>query len=331
MASSVLVIANERDIHTRAVCSALRRDHGIEAVVIDMGAVVSGPCAYRQDGGGTVRTAGDVELSDIRAVWCRRPSPAVIPPGVDPAEQVFRQAECDALVQGLLWSLDCAWFNHPGAQHVAANKLVQLAAARDAGLCVPDTLVTNDPESAAEFIAARRGPTVYKRTGLGTEFTETKLVLAADLSRLDGIRFAPTTFQQYIEGRCDVRVVWMAGHTWAVRIDSQAGAGWLDSRLDNTVAFTALDLEPEVLDPLGRMMAKLELTFGVIDLRVCAADGRTYFLEVNPQGQFAYLEIKSGVPIVRGVAAVLTETGGGGGRHIAPVVGPAPNRSPCRG
>jgi hypothetical protein len=114
-----------------------------------------------------------------------------------------------------------------------------------------------------------------------------------------------------------VRIVWVAGQAWAVRIDSQTGAGWVDSRMDNSVAFTPYDLDDDVVASLHRLMESLGLVFGVIDMRVSAADGQIYFLEVNPQGQFAYLEIKTGLPITRSVAALLAEPSRVRGRGTA--------------
>jgi hypothetical protein len=44
----------------------------------------------------------------------------------------------------------------------------------------------------------------------------------------------------------------------------------------------------------------------VLDLQL-DRDGRYWFLEVNPQGQFVYLELKSQVPFVEPFAGFLAE------------------------
>jgi hypothetical protein len=80
----------------------------------------------------------------------------------------------------------------------------------------------------------------------------------------------------------------------------------VDSRLDNSVEFTQCQLPADVDAALGRCMRSLGLLFGVVDLRV-GVDGVTYFLEVNPEGQFAYLEFKSGSPIFSTLAALLAD------------------------
>jgi hypothetical protein len=85
------------------------------------------------------------------------------------------------------------------------------------------------------------------------------------------------------------------------------------------VAFEPYELPARVSELLNLLMRKLGLAFGVIDLRVSAVDGQIYFLEVNPQGQFAYLEIKSGLPIFHSLAALLARVA-----PLSPATKPAP-------
>lgn len=304
----VIVVANESDIHAKALCATLLSDFGLTAHILDIARFPKMMGDYRQATCLRSLSMGSVVLDDVQSVWWRRPAHCDVPKSLDPSQDDFSQAECDGFVQGLLWSLDAVVINDPGAQHTASRKIVQLTAAQAVGLAVPDTLITNDPSIAVRFVADRPDRTIFKRTGTSPgQFTETRLVTTDHLSGIDGIRYAPTTFQEYIAAECDIRVVWIGGEAWAVRIDSQAGAGCVDSRLDNTVAFTPFDLPAAVSKALDALMQKLGLVFGVIDMRVSADDGQIYFLEVNPQGQFAYLEIKTGLPIFRSLAGLLAE------------------------
>ena len=306
MGSTVLVVAHELDLHAKAVCSTLRSDFGVNAVQLDTADLPSAASAYRQKWGNSSRFVGEANLDDIKSIWWRRPKRCNIPSSLDLSHDEFRQTESDEFVQGLLWSLGATWVNDPGAQHVALRKIVQLEAAKTVGLPVPETLITNDPEVAEAFLSGRPGPVICKRTGTGSnQFSETRVVTEADLPRLHAIQLAPTTFQEFIEPDCDLRVVWISGQAWTVRIDSRAGAGWVDSRMDNTVSFQPWELPASTSEGLDALMRKLGLAFGVIDLRISARDNLVYFLEVNPQGQFVYLEVKTGLPIVRSVAASL--------------------------
>jgi hypothetical protein len=311
----VLVVAEDGDVHARAVCAILRREHGIDPIMVDTTSFPGKAGSFHLSESCPSNVFDGAEMFGVRSVWWRRAFPCDVPQSVNLSHNEYRQAECDGFIQGLLWSLPATWVNDPGAERVASRKIVQLAAAKSAGLPVPETLITNDPERASEFIAARPVPTIYKRTGTSrSEFSETRLIGSEDLQRLGSIVSSPTTFQDYIEAEADIRVVWVAGKVWAVRIDSQSGAGWLDSRLDNRVEFTLVELPQKTTTALQVCMLRLGLVFGVIDLRV-GTDGEIYFLEVNPQGQFAYLEFKTGAPIFRSVADLLQDPRRKDGSH----------------
>lgn len=307
MTTPVLIVAHELDVHAAAVSSHLRGHFGIAALQVVLAQFPLSTARFTSTRDCRAHSWDGIDLDSVRAVWWRRPARSTVGRSVDPDVDTFRQAECDHFAEGLLWSLDAVFVNDPAAQHRAARKLVQLHTARSLGLNVPDTVVTNDATVASEFLEGLQRRAICKRTGTGSTFTETRLVTTADLPRLTGIRSSPTTFQEFIDGRYDLRIVWIAGEAWAVRIDSQTGAGWVDSRMDNSVAFTPYDLDDDLAAALHQLMGSLGLAFGVIDLRVSATDGRVYFLEVNPQGQFAYLEIKTGLPITRSVAGLLAD------------------------
>ncbi|MGW5381727.1 hypothetical protein [Nocardia sp. NPDC003963] len=303
---SVLIVSESDDLHAAAMEATLREQHSLVPLRLDLRDFPREPGSFRMAENSVERSlAGLAGLDEVRSVWWRRPHPAAVPAGVRADDNAYRQAECDAFVQGLLWSLGAQWVNDPGNDRIAHRKIVQLDTARRAGCAVPETLITNDPDEARAFIETRGDPVVFKRTGTSrAEFAETRLVAAADLDRLGGIRWAPTIFQRYIDPECDLRVVWVDGQEWAVRIDSRAGAGRVDSRLDTSVDFAPALLPAAVSKSLATLMGTLGLSFGVLDLRV-GLDGEYYFLEVNPQGQFAYLEIKTGLPIFTSLANLL--------------------------
>ncbi|MQY20871.1 MvdC/MvdD family ATP grasp protein [Nocardia macrotermitis] len=303
---SVLIVTEADDLHADAMVATLRKHHGVNPIRLDMRDFPRATGSFRLDRAGTARSLSHVHgLDEVGAVWWRRPHRAVVPSGVRRDDDDYRQAECDGFLQGLLWSIPAVWVNDPGTDRTATRKIVQLETARRAGFVIPETLVTNDPDEARSFVDSRPGAVVYKRTGTGpAEFSETRVVTPADLSRLDTIRSAPTTFQDYVEADCDLRVVWIDGVEWTVRIDSQSGVGRVDSRLDTSVDFTPQRLPATVSKSIATVMGALGLTFGVLDIRL-GTDGEYYFLEVNPQGQFAYLEIKTGLPIFRSLAGYL--------------------------
>jgi glutathione synthase/RimK-type ligase-like ATP-grasp enzyme len=64
------------------------------------------------------------------------------------------------------------------------------------------------------------------------------------------------------------------------------------------------ELPSETASRITRLMVRLGLVFGCIDL-VEEADGTLTFLEVNPAGQWMWIENFTGIPISERVAGLL--------------------------
>ena len=311
MRPAVLVAAHRNDVHVEVVKAALERRHRRRVHTLWMaGFPTLSNGSFEMDAGGSRRwlcdEGVDLPLDDVVSVWWRRPTPCQPPrifTGLDGGE--FVQAECDHFLEGLLWSLDCLWINNPQNDRRGSRKVVQLAAARDVGLEVPRTLVTTRPDEARRFYEQATGRVIFKRVGTSPgPASKTSFLDSSSVAALDAIRASPTIFQDYIEGTGDVRVVWIDGDAWAVHIDSQAGVSPEDCRFDLSVRHVAMDVPDEVAQAIDGLMAKLGLTFGALDFRV-SIDGRWIFLEVNPSGQFLWLQERAGVPIAEALASRL--------------------------
>src|SRR5207249_3016869 len=131
------------------------------------------------------------------------------------------------------------------------------------------------------------------------------LVTAKDLrEHEEGIRLAPVIFQEFIEKAFDVRVTVVANQIFAARIDSQivesARVDWRRSDTDQ-LPHAPLAL-PEALSlRCFKLIRRLGLEFGAIDFVVDRA-GRYYFLEINPNGQWAWLQDRLGFDIAGAIA-----------------------------
>lgn len=305
--ADVVIVAADDDPHAAIVQTLLERDFSRAVAVLDLRAFPSdatgtfelGPSGMMKD-----TSFDDVDLTLAKAIWWRRPTPCHI----DDAnmDRTHIQAESDHFVDGLFLSSSAFWVNEPAAQRRASRKLYQLKLALAAGLSVPATLVTNDPQRARDFV--RSTPDcVFKRIstapGLGTK---TQTVTGNTLNRLESIRSCPVVFQEYIRPGYDVRVTWIGKDVFPMRIETSESAFPEDSRLDYTVPHEPFELPPRVRECLGRLMDRLGLVFGAIDLRV-DPNGQFFFLEVNPAGQFAYVELLTGLPVMRAMAALLAQ------------------------
>ena len=77
-----------------------------------------------------------------------------------------------------------------------------------------------------------------------------------------------------------------------------------DTRLALDTQYEAMELPKDVSEKVFVFMRSLGLVFGCIDLRI-DAKGNYVFFEINPQGQFLYIEIWTGQPISQAVAQLL--------------------------
>ena len=173
------------------------------------------------------------------------------------------------------------------------------------GLRVPDTIVTSDPAAAEAFVEKHGRRVIHKAmTAPRNHLLDTRRWCEDDRKALADVAIAPTVFQELIDGPADLRVTIVGKELFAARIETAAGRAGIDSRLDSDAPCHAYDLPPDLVARLLALMAALGLAYGTIDLKV-TDDGEHVFFEVNTQGQFLYIEILTGLPITRAMAALL--------------------------
>jgi len=161
------------------------------------------------------------DLAAVRSVWWRRPQPFGLDEAMsDSDDRSFAYGECHAAIMGLWSCLDTHWVNNPEREEVAARKVYQLNVAAGLGLRIPRTLVTNDPESAATFIAGEgaRG-TIYKAfSATERAWRETRLLRPEERAHLDAVRFAPVIFQEHIRADIDLRITMIGDEIFPAEI-----------------------------------------------------------------------------------------------------------------
>lgn len=309
----ILVVSHPRDDHARAVCDLLDA-MGAEVEQFDLGdyprrASLAFDYAPGRPPHFVLRQGGRAaDLTRCGAAWWRRPQPFDLGDDVtEPGERAFAYAECHEAVMGLWHALDATWVNDPERNEVAGKKAYQLRAAAEAGLCVPATLISNDPEAARAFVA-RTGAarTVYK-SFLATEqhWRETRVLRDEELDLLDHLAVAPVIFQEFVPADVDLRVTVVGDRVFPAAIHSTRTRYPVDFRMDlDDVPMEPAALPADVEAGLRRLMARLGLRYGAVDLRRTPG-GAHLFFEVNPAGEWLFVEQKTGQPITRAVAELL--------------------------
>lgn len=257
--------------------------------------------------------------SEVGGIWYRRPAQFEFSSEFTPAIHLFAEQESRSTIMGLWEILNCVWINHPEANRIAELKVKQLKLATEVGLEIPKTLVTNKPADAKRFFRETRGKgVIIKRLGGGIvldgnegSMLYTSIVSEKNIKDVDKVRYVPTLFQEYVEKDLELRITVVGSKVFACEIHSQksekAKIDWRRDTLNLLHREHKLPAETEfkVVD----LVHKLGLNFGAVDM-ILTPDGKYVFLEINPNGQWGWIEDLTGMPISEEIINLLTKTHG---------------------
>ncbi len=169
---------------------------------------------------------------------------------------------------------------------------------------MPSTVITNDPDEARMFAAHQPGGVVCKplwnttyRVGGQPHSVWVREVGATDIT--DAVAVCPHVFQARVSKEFDARVTAVGGQLFAVRIDSP-DIDW--RRRQDLMTCTSIDVPETVAQAAVAYLAEFGLNYGAFDFAV-TAEGVWYFLECNPNGQWAWQPADT----TRAIAHAITE------------------------
>ncbi len=309
MKTYAIILSAADDVHACAVAAEIMTEHGGRALILDTAHYPQHWRITSRIGGdrapGWLLRAGDLELADdeVAGVWWRRPKSHRIPSEVtDRKVRRFCAQESAAAFSGWIHGLGRDVINPLAAEMVANKKPYQLLRARDAGLRVPNTVVTNDPAEARSFVESQPHGVIFKvLTATSWTFANTRMFRQKHARHLKNLRFAPIIFQEYIDVAYDIRATIVDDAIFCVSLETQHPKARVDWRLDLSARIEPHTLPKPVAGRLLALMRALGLRFGAIDLRLTPG-GDYVFLEVNPAGQFLFCDIHGGQSIASAVA-----------------------------
>ncbi|MGF7009315.1 MvdC/MvdD family ATP grasp protein [Aminobacter sp. BE322] len=257
----------------------------------------------------TIKDGQTFSIEEITGVYFRQPRAPNVPDGTADTDRLFVQRELKETLRGLWRLIDTRkWLNHPRDLWLASNKLEQLAVAGRLGFRIPETCVSMSATRVRAFYDEHDGRIICKAVKNGFSHDNDTVTLAmtrrvdrAFIDNFDSYAAVPMIYQREIAKAYDVRVTLIGDRLFPVAIHSQ-------EREDTEVDWrhwdvSAFDLRHEQIElpqdvaAYCRAIAKhFNLGFAAIDL-VRGIDGLFYFLEVNPNGQWAWIEQKTGYPI----------------------------------
>ncbi|GGY27773.1 ATP-grasp ribosomal peptide maturase [Streptomyces xanthochromogenes] len=310
----VLVVTALGDITADLVLAELY-GRGVPAVRLDpsadfpSAATMSARVGRGAFTGEVTTSSRTLDLSAVRSVYWRRPTPFINPQSAETPAQRFGVEQSRRGYMGVLTALPGArYVNHPGRNQEAENKALQLATAARLGFEVPDTLITNVPADAVKF-ATDHGKVIYKpvhRVHLSGEDgrNRTVWVRAVHADELDdSIALCPHLFQACVPKVADIRLAAVGEEVFASRIDTDGDH--LDWRQDQSlITCSPVPVPCSVRETVRAFLHAFGLTYGAFDFALDAS-GRWWFLECNPNGQWAFVDEATTGAIASALADIL--------------------------
>lgn len=265
---------------------------------------------WRAEGASLTLSTGRVDLRDVTAIWFRRP---VLPRlSGDGERATWAAREAREALDAVWRTFGGRFVNRPECNQLASVKPEQLVRAARLGFAVPPTVVTNEPKEAVAFLAthprAIAKPLFSGRVpgGDAEGLFFTTLLDEAAREAAASLGPEPYLFQAFVDKDYDVRVTVIGDLVFAARIDSQTSD---DARVDwrkgaQTSAHSIEELPGEVRERCLTLVREYGLSFGAIDL--AAVDGDYVFFEINPNGQWAWVEQLTGLPLRSAMADLLS-------------------------
>lgn len=200
------------------------------------------------------------------------------------------------------------------AEFLSLSKLSILSIFNDCGLETPPTLVTTMKQDLAKF-KEQHGDIIIKSLSDGVRFQRsnrnykiyTEELSESSMANLNE-KFFPTLVQKKIDRNFEIRSFYLNGkfYSMAIFITEKINLE-VDYRIHmqrKGLRMIPYQLPNEVESKMRNVMKKLSLDTGSFDI-IKALDGKYYFLELNPSGQFGALSEVCNYYIEKSIAKYL--------------------------
>lgn len=271
----------------------------------------------------------DIDPADVKVVWFRRwtYSADMSVPQLF-ADQSYRTdtnvffacshfyKELQGVTKFLFSSFSSAkWLGQP--QTSAPNKLLVLKLALEAGLDVPDTLVTADFNELQRFIA-KHGAVITKPIGDILLCTRDNRQFATYTAAIDEEYLTehaqhaafPSLYQEKLEKKYEIRTFYLDGECYSMAMFTQqrptTQGDFRKYCHEDPVRTVPYKLPASIEVAIRKLMKELCLDTGSIDI-VRTTDDRFVFLEVNPVGQFGMVSTPCNYNLEQKVARYLAD------------------------
>lgn len=316
----ILIVTNRKDFTADFVILGLR-EQNIEFLRFnteDFPQKASFVYSYPDNANRLYFSDKNLNLSNVNSIWYRRPVNPKFSADTPNNVQDFVSNESKEALLGLWRTMDCLWVNHPDKNRLAENKIEQINRAYSYGFQIPPTLITNKPDLALDFIKNFNGEVIVKTlrqsfvsNSNGNSIIYTNIVNEKHLKNIELVKNCPVIFQRFIKKKSDIRVNIFGEDIYATELCSQQSnnekirVDWRRARIDE-IEHKPYNLSEDISDKIIRFTRSYGLEFGALDF-VRSDNDELFFLELNPNGQWGWIEHLTKQPLRKALIKLLTQ------------------------
>lgn len=260
-----------------------------------------------------------VLTNEINVIWNRRPGKPYDffseeeKPSL--ATQRYVNDQWYSWLEALQLIPEVTWINSPASNDAMESKIRQLYLASKMGFTVPQTFITNDPVIVKSQIDKFDGKVIAKAlySPLIEEPNMDYFIFANELTdsnfdsyvNSDGIKISPCIIQEPILPKVDYRVTVIGNIVIPAQIasenESSIDTDWRKQK--KGLNFVSCKLPDSVESLCRKYVKECGLLFGAIDL--VEQNNKFVFLEINPNGEWGWLQKPYGFPIAETLADLM--------------------------
>jgi len=324
--AQLLIVTSQDDIHTDVVIKELENST-IEPIRLNSDTLIqesSYTFSWEQQGQPTTQNLtfkdSNRSIHDVKVIWWRKPKDYFPYSEVqDEWAKKYAIDETKSLVQSLPGLFPNAkWINNYYHLRLPSRRINQIPLAKQLGIPIPATLVTNQYESIISFLKQHSDCIVKPMDYSGflhdgdqyACYTRPIDLKTVDLLK-ESIHLAPVFIQKRIIKKAEYRVTLIGKKHFVCRIetshlnDPEVNQDWRVTEPDKLV-HTPDTLPEEYIAKLHRMLEILGLNFGAFDI-IRGDNDVLYFIELNPNGQWYWIEILTGMPMVKAIVELIED------------------------
>ncbi len=246
----------------------------------------------------------EYDLKDVDAIYYRKPSLPDLTDIIESQYQPFIHKEIFSYIEGIVESFTGKCMSKPSLLRKANNKIIQCLMAKKLGFNTPASRITNSfnwakPQMDIESII--KPISIGKIAKNDAQIIVQTNIVDWDLP-MDNLQYCPSYFQDFIQKDYDVRITFVGNNIFPVKIISSDNVDW--RRKDSQVKYEIISVPSWIIYCCKKMLSIFELKFGCFDFVV--KNNEYFFLELNANGQWLWLEYELGIDISGAIMEELT-------------------------